>query len=307
MVKLIKHSDIDFQRWDRCIEESKCALVYGRSWYLDALTNKQWDALVWNGYAAVLPLCFKSKFGIRYLAQPLFAQQLGIFSAEPVTVDMLEMFVSNIPKHYWFIDMTFNKTNTEAMETNGLKVQRKINVELDLTHSYEDIYPTYSDNAKRNIKKIKKGQLRIEYSSSLTPIIDLFKVEKGHVYNISNASYERLCIMFEAGVNMGACFVAQVMDCKDGALLAGALFMISDNRLIFLFSGMSQEGKSQKAMFYLLNEVIKKYSGTSMILDFEGSMDENLARFYKGFGGEETVYTHLQLNRLPKLLRWIKA
>ncbi len=43
----------------------------------------QWDALVLDDYQAVMPLTWRSKFGIRYLYQPAFTQQTGIFSASP--------------------------------------------------------------------------------------------------------------------------------------------------------------------------------------------------------------------------------
>ena len=59
-------------------------------------------------------------------------------------------------------------------------------------------------------------------------------------------------------------------------------------------------------MFYLINEVIKKYSQQDLIFDFEGSDNESLARFYKGFGGYETSYLNLKRNELPLPFKWFK-
>jgi len=36
-----------------------------------------------------------------------------------------------------------------------------------------------------------------------------------------------------------------------------------------------------------------------LILDFEGSVDKNVARFYKGFGAKETGFNEILINRLP--------
>ena len=59
-------------------------------------------------------------------------------------------------------------------------------------------------------------------------------------------------------------------------------------------------------MFLLLDSFIKENSQKNITLDFEGSNDENLARFYKGFGSKECVYLQLRRNRLPFLINWLK-
>ena len=62
------------------------------------------------------------------------------------------------------------------------------------------------------------------------------------------------------------------------------------DRLTFLFSGNSEAGKSCQAMTFLLDQVIREFAGRMGVLDFEGSDDDNLARFYLGFGSIEKKY-----------------
>ena len=66
--------------------------------------------------------------------------------------------------------------------------------------------------------------------------------------------------------------------------------MISHHRLTFLFSGNSEKGKACQAMTFLLDAVIRSYALHPMLLDFEGSDDENLARYYQGFGSSVVCY-----------------
>jgi hypothetical protein len=73
-----------------------------------------------------------------------------------------------------------------------------------------------------------------------------------------------------------------------------------------LFSGLSSEGRKKRAMFYLINSVIQENAKSNIILDFEGSDDKNLGDFYQRFGASERLYLYLKINRLPRLIKWLK-
>jgi hypothetical protein len=77
--------------------------------------------------------------------------------------------------------------------------------------------------------------------------------------------------------------------------------MKTKDRITFLFSGLTVEGKQRQAMTYLLDQVIQKYANQPLTFDFEGSDDENLARFYLGFGGTEAKYPSYTSNRLSPI------
>ena len=58
-------------------------------------------------------------------------------------------------------------------------------------------------------------------------------------------------------------------------------------------------------MFLLVEEIIKKFSNSKYLLDFEGSEIEGVARFYVGFGASNApYYYHKKYNN--KLLHFIK-
>jgi len=52
-------------------------------------------------------------------------------------------------------------------------------------------------------------------------------------------------------------------------------------------------------MPFLINNYIEKNSNSNMIFDFEGSNNEALARFYRGFGAKEFHYFGLRQYRFP--------
>ena len=69
-------------------------------------------------------------------------------------------------------------------------------------------------------------------------------------------------------------------------------------RVIYLMSVSSSQGKEQRAMFRIVDELIRDYSGSNFSLDFEGSNIPSIARFFGGFGGRPEVYQSLSFNRL---------
>ena len=104
--------------------------------------------------------------------------------------------------------------------------------------------------------------------------------------------YERLRSEASSALEKGRGIIRLVRD-PSGQLHAGAFFVQSKDRLIFLFSGTSAEARKSGAMSALIDRVIHAHAGTNMRLDFEGSVDPNLARFYRKlrFGGSR-IFTN---------------
>ena len=109
-IHYVSYSDIDKIKWDRCIQESSNGIVFAYSWYLDAVIDN-WDALVFNDYQAVFPITKKTKWGLNYLFNPIFALQLGVFSKNKISDEFINEFISSIPEKIKLIDIQFNFEN----------------------------------------------------------------------------------------------------------------------------------------------------------------------------------------------------
>ena len=60
MIRLLSHSEIDFVKYDECIENSMQGKVYAMSWYLDAVFPN-WSVYVVGDYDVVMPVPLKRK------------------------------------------------------------------------------------------------------------------------------------------------------------------------------------------------------------------------------------------------------
>ena len=304
MIRYLKHNEIDFIKWDFCISNAVNAYVYAYSWYLNLIAER-WDALIEDDYISVFPLPCKSKFGIQYIFQPPFVQQLGLFSQTKISPELLNQFVREIPEKFSWIDININKFIIPGHLIQNIR--NRTNIELNLQRDYTEIYKAYSDNVKRNIKKAQKSGL--QYFDGVNPqeLIQLFFVNKGNNASFfTGKDYSKLNHLLHTLIHKNILIIRGIYSTENN-LIAAAAFLNSNQRLIFLFSGLSDEGKNVGAMHFLINSVIKENSSQSLTLDFEGSDDENLCRFYQSFGASKFEYYTLQMNRLNLILKPIFA
>ena len=295
MIRYLTHNQIDTQRWDDCIEKSPDALVYVWSWYLDVV-HPDWEALVEDDYETVMPLAGGRKFGINYLFQPFFTQKFGVFGKNKVSTDKIQEFLEAIPEKFQFAEFRLNGLKG-VKGINGVKGLNHRNIELDLSPEYSVLAGNYHSNTKRNLAKAKKEKTEVSDMVEPSVIIDLFRKNRGaRITKWGDAEYERLLSLVEAARNHDSCCVLGVKN-TDNQIVAGAFFMISHSKIVFLFSGADESNKDSHALTFLIDHVIERFSGSDKMLDFEGSDNDGLARFYIGFGGRETTYQGIRLNR----------
>lgn len=299
MIRYLTHNQIDTRRWDECIAQSPDGNIYCWSWYLDVV-HPDWEALVEDDYATVMPLAGNKKCGINYLFQPFFTQKFGVFGKNEVSEAKIDEFLEAIPAKFKFADFRLKGVNA----IKGLKGITHRNIELSLDREYSVLSENYHSNTKRNLAKAKKEGLKVIEDVEPSAIIKLFRQNRGKdIKHWGDKEYERLLELVETAKKHDACLVLGAQN-TDNQIVAGAFFMMSHNKTVFLFSGSDESNKENHGLTFLLDYVIEKNSGTNTILDFEGSDNDGLARFYKGFGGEEKYYTELRLNRLNKIYKF---
>jgi hypothetical protein len=167
-----------------------------------------------------------------------------------------------------------------------------------LINDYPRIAEKYSGQTKRNLKKSAKSSLSLMKNIKPETVIDLFRENRGKALGKwGDTHYNKLKQLMYSAVYKGKGIVYGVFT-ERNELCAGAFFLKSNHKLIFLFSGSNQVARENAAMTFLIDKVIKELSPSQLVLDFEGSNDPNLARFYKGFGAKEIEYFGLKMNRM---------
>lgn len=299
-INYLKHEEINRIKWDKCISASVNGIVYAYSWYLD-IVSYQWEALVLGDYEAVMPLTIGKKYGIQYMLQPKYTQQLGVFTSSLLNDELVNAFLKAIPRENKYIDIQLNTYNKVSLEE--FKVKPKVTYEIDLISAYDGLQKHYNTNTKRNIKKAKKLGVQISKHVNLNELLTLKKETSPIAVTLEHLNMLRRIIPFTQKHNMGVGYGAYN---DKNELIAAAYFIKSHNKSIYLQSASNQEGKDLRAMFLLVDEYMIDNAETNMTLDFEGSSIESLARFYKGFGAKPVYFNQVQANRLPWFLKFLK-
>lgn len=276
----LRHEEIDKNKWDEAISNSLTPFPYALSWFLD-IASPRWEALVWGKYDAVMPLPVKKRWGIPYLIQPPGCQQLGIFSHKNPMLYLSEA-LRFIEKRFPYIHLYFNYSNIST------EFKKRTNLILPLDRDYEEITINYHTNLRRNLKKAQSTQLKIIEENNWKTLIDTFK--NSHLGKKLNKYWlEKIESLGNEALKRKTARVYSVYS-ETNEFLTGAMFLFFHHRIIFWFSANTPYGKEVSAMHMLLNFIIKSFSAQQLVLDFEGSENSTLARFYHQFGSIHQDY-----------------
>lgn len=303
-IQYLPHKKINFRKWDDCIRNSINGNLYAFSWYLN-IVSEGWDALILGDYETVMPITHQKKLGVSYILQPFFSQQLGVFSTQRITSEIVSEFIITIPSKFRYIQINLNKYNT--ISDLDFEQKKNHNFELDLILPYEQIIRKYSENTRRNISKAQQQKLKV--LSNSCPVDEFIKLIKNNVgikvENIPPEKYSNIQRIVSLSLQNQWGEMLSVNNNKNN-LLAAVFFLFSHKKAYYLYAASTEEGKEKRAMFLLIDEFIRKYSEKNLILDFEGSNMKGLARFYQGFGSIDCEYITIKQNRLPFPLRLFK-
>ncbi len=297
-IQYLRRHQISDAVWNACIDSALNGLVYGYTWYLDAMAD-DWDGLVLNDYEAVMPLPWRKKWGVAYLYQPFLIAQGGVFG-KGITAQVLTAFLQAVPKQFRYWDISLNHGN--LFEGTGFPLYARSNYVLSLNKPYEELHAAYRENIRRNIKRSER------YGCTTTTGVELSAISaltKRQANEVPDTDFQNFASLFQRLQAQGLAKTYGVLG-ANGDLLAAAAFLFSNNRAYYILVGNHPNGRTLGASHAVIDAFIRDHAGQNLLLDFEGSDMRNLAFFYSSFGGVEEKYAAVRLNRLPWWAKWVK-
>jgi hypothetical protein len=301
MIVYLRNEEIDREKWDGCLAEIQGVKPYPWSWYLDIMAP-EWEALVDDDYDSLFPLPAFRKFGYRYVATPLFLQQLGPFSPDSDKQGKAEEFLGFMPEFFRLIDLSVG----EGADVPGYTRTERTNYELSLTQPYDSLWFSYDSDCRRNINIAHRYSQEIVDNVTPHELVSLFRNNiGGRAGVIRDVNYRRLQNLMHYCTSSGLGKLLGVRSPK-GKLLWGIFIIDTMNRITLLFTAGSRKSRELRTAYHVIDSIISENAGTGKTIDFAGSSVPSIALFMKSFGGAKTTYYRLYRNTLPWPVRLLK-
>ena len=300
-ITYLHRKEIDEDKWNACIESNlETASLSAMSWYLDACCIN-WGALVIDDYRTVIPLPLRKKFGIEYVYPPFFAPRLGVLG-EKITASELDTVLHFASKHFKYMDILFSP-DTDINTSNYQCFTHRACI-LDLQNSYDVLHKNYHKKHIYNCKRSQEGHLTFVQNADIDDVISLFSRNMGANKQVGYKAkdYRELknLIVFLQKKN-----AVEIIGAEDNEkrLRAGAFFTHRFGKYNFLFSGREQTKIQNRSMYFLLDNFIRRHAQSALCLQINGSNNDQLAKFYAGFGTQPQQSRQLITENLPHFFK----
>lgn len=292
----IKHSNIDFVKWDKTVNTSAYPSIFANSFFLNS-TSPGWDALVIGDYESVFPLTIKSKYRYTYLPQPLFTGQLGLFGKTNASIETL--ILDYLRSNYKLIEIELNANNHPKTEGIGLSKTHIIN--------YNTVWE-YNQNTKRNIKKAQTLGLKVEKAILPEILILSKKYLNPFLKEELGISREGLFLfnqLLEEAIKLNYLVTFKVID-EHKKIRALGHFIFNKYYALYLKGTNLDKKENSGSMHLLMDTAIHYFGDKSKLFDFGGGSKTGIANFFTGLGGKPLEYPTFKVNKLPYIVKLIK-
>jgi hypothetical protein len=301
MIVYHKNHEIDREQWDNCIRNSPGVKPYAFSWYLDIMAPG-WEALVDDDYDSVFPIPCSEKFKVKYVATPVFLQQVGAFSPDKPADKSIIEFLDYLPDFYKLVDLCIG----QEVVFDGYKLTERVNYELDLSKNYDILWDNFSTHCKRNVETSSRKNPELIFNVKPDELIDLFILNRGkEIKGIKAEDYQRLKNLMDFCIKNKKGRIIGVRGTRK-RLVFGMFLVETPGSKVMLFVVNTPQSREKRIGYYVVNELVREFASTRTVLDFAGSSIPEIASFMASFGSLNKPFYRIYRNRLLWPIRMLK-
>ncbi|UFK97985.1 hypothetical protein [Kaistella faecalis] len=290
MIKRLNYQQIDFEKYQHCIETSLQRNFYAKKEILDTLCE-EWELLVSGDYDYIMPVPLKKKYGFHFVLMPLFCQQLGVFS-KTVNREMEQQFLTFLKRNYRVFSYYFNHQNTFNQD---LKVKKNYFIECT---EYSVLRKNYFKGRKSTVKTAQYLDFKeVGLAETFGFINDNFKGLK------KKSDFQKFLgyLKFLETKKMLRIFGAF----KDNQLTSLAIMICEGDAFSLLGLVNDENYRLDNGASYLIDRILKENIHQKSF-DFMGGSIRGIEVFFKSFGSVLQEYPVLENTKKDLLLNILR-
>ena len=278
--------------------------LFAQDWWLDAACGPSaWDvAMVGSGVRvdAALPFAVRRRGVFSILSQPPFTPRLGPWIREAKDTSrsrtefrLLAELADALPRFDRYAqNWSYDMTNWLPFFWKGFQQTTRYSYVLTDLSSEEAIWAGMQSNIRREIRKASgRYDLRLRDDLDLDVLLRLNELtyHRRGMAPPDGATLRRI----DDACRARDCRKLIVAEDKHGRQHAAAYFVWDAESAYYLVGGMDPVLRTSGAMSLVMWTAIRFARGVTKRFDFEGSMVESIARFFRAFGGEQLGYSYV--------------
>lgn len=292
---------------------SRCSL-FQSPWWLEAVAPGEWGEVTVEGggaLAARWPYVRKKRFGFTFLVMPQLTQSLGpwLRPAEGKYVNqvsvqrkLIKELLEKLPRADFFWQ-EFHPSITDWLPFywQGFRQTTRYTYIIYNLTNLEKIWQGMTDKTRNVIRKAEKNGIKVVESEDLETFLRLNTLTFARRKMPMPYSPDLVRRIDAACQERSARKIFLAYD-RDGRVHCGLYLVYDAKAAYYLMGGIDEALKDRQGMALTVWESIKFAAGVTKIYDFEGSMQEPIERFVRGFGAVQTPY-HSVLKCNSKLMQ----
>lgn len=295
MIRRLKYHEIDFSRYKTCVANSIQRNGYVSTDFLDVLSKKSWELLVYGDYEAVMPVVLQRKAGLKFATRPISLQQLGVFSKLD-NGNLNQEFYNFLKRYYPIRFYAFNEKNL----ITAPDLQEHVNYVIPKA-SYEQVRKNYHIDRRRNVRILPKNHSKIQFQEAAQPVL-----LKDFYFNFAKGvSKKDKDVLFRNFIALARTGRMKFYTLKFEENIAAAAIILEDDCEVYALSLLNNpKFNKENCPSILVDKLLQKYVERKDF-SFMGSNIPEVATFFKRFGAEKRTYKVIsngKLNFLKSLL-----
>lgn len=249
------------------------------------------------------------KAAFKFIIPPPFTPHISLFYQNPATsivgkhsfdkdiLSLIADYFKNTGVHYVKLNLPESIIDTQAFIWKGYQSVNRYTYLIDLLKNEDELMTNLSSEKRKSISKAQKDGLEIkEVTENKDIVYDLIIKSLSRQEIAKNLSVIKSVILKYSNPSNSFAFVAY----HQGKPAASSFCVYNQERAIYMFGGFDEQNKHHGAgVSCMWNSILKAKQLGLTYFDFEGSMNQDIERYFREFGGRLVPVYEVEFSKFP--------